>query len=471
MALTPVILAGGSGTRLWPMSRAAYPKQFLSLGGARSLLQETLMRASGRRYKAAVVVTAEDYRFHCAAQSADVGAQPLILLEPAARNTAPAIAAAAHLALSRDADAVLHVMPSDHMLTVDKAYEDALDAAEAAAARGALVTFGVEPKGPATGYGYIKAKGGAASGGARPIERFVEKPDLASAEAMLAEGGYYWNSGMFLFRADAYLAELERLAPEVAAAAAAAVAGGKPDLGFLRLDADAFRASPSISIDYAVFEKTDKAVVVPAAIQWSDLGAWSAIWERDAAGPEDSVTLGKASAPDSRRVLAISDGPRVVAQGVEDLAVIATDDVVYVGKLSQCETVKDAVAALAADPETRALTQEHRTVHRPWGGYTSVYSGPRFQVKRLFVKPGGRLSLQKHHHRSEHWVVVQGTAEVTVGDKVMMLGENESAYIPRGEVHRLANPGKILLELIEVQTGSYLGEDDIIRIDDEFGRA
>jgi len=467
VALTPVILAGGSGTRLWPMSRAAYPKQFLTLGGAQSLLQETLTRASGRRYGPPMIVTNEEYRFHCAAQACELGLTPTILLEPAARNTAPAIAAAAHLAIQDDPDAVLHVMPSDHALTADAAFETALDAAEAAAAKGALVTFGIEPKGPATGYGYIKAAPGT---GPRRVDRFVEKPDLATAEAMLAEGGHFWNSGMFLFRADAFLQELSRLAPEVAEAAAGAAAGATKDLGFLRLGAEAFRASPSISVDYAVFEKTDKAVVAPAAIRWSDLGAWSAIWERDATRPEDAVTLGKASAPGSRRVLAVSDGPRVVAQGVEDIAVIAADDVVYVGKLSESERVKEAVAALAADPETAALTQEHRTVRRPWGGYTSICSGPRFQVKRLFVKPGGRLSLQKHHHRSEHWVVVTGTAEVTLGDRVMTLGENESIYIPRGEVHRLANPGKILLELIEVQTGSYLGEDDIIRVDDEFGR-
>lgn len=468
MALTPVILAGGSGTRLWPMSRAAYPKQFLSLGGAQSLLQDTLSRASGQRYGAPIIVTNEAYRFHCAAQATELGVTPQILLEPAARNTAPAIAAAAHIALQGDPEAVLHVMPSDHSLTPDAAYAAALDAAEAKAVAGALVTFGIEPKGPATGYGYIRAVAGE---GARPVDRFVEKPDLATAEAMLAEGGHFWNSGMFLFRADAYLAELARLAPDVAEAAERAAERAKSDLGFLRLDEAAFKTSPSISIDYAVFEKTDKAVVVPAAIQWSDLGAWSAIWERDATGPDDAVTLGAASAPDSRRILAVSDGPRVVAQGVEDVAVIAADDVVYVGKLSESERVKEVVAALAADPDTEALTQEHRTVRRPWGGYSSILSGPRFQVKRLFVKPGGRLSLQKHHHRSEHWVVVTGTAEITIGDNVTTLGENESVYIPRGEVHRLANPGKILLELIEVQTGSYLGEDDIIRIDDEFGRA
>ncbi len=468
MALTPVILAGGSGSRLWPMSRAAYPKQFLSLGGESSLLQQTLTRASGDRYAAPMIVTNEEYRFHCAAQACEIGLTPTILLEPAARNTAPAIAAAAHAALRRDIDAVLHVMPSDHALKVDPAYQKALDAAEVEAAKGGLVTFGVEPKSPATGYGYIKAVDGT---GSRAVARFVEKPDRSRAEAMLAEGGYFWNSGMFLFRADAFLEELERLAPDVDKAALGAVAGARKDLSFLRLDAASFEASPSISVDYAVFEKTDKAVVVPAAIQWSDLGAWSAIWERDATDPDAAVTLGEASAPDSRRILAVSDGPRVVAQGVEDLAVIAADDVVYVGKLSESERVRDVVATLAADPDTAPLTQEHRTIHRPWGGYTSVYSGTRFQVKRLFVKPGGRLSLQKHHHRSEHWVVVSGTAEVTIDDKVVMLGEDESTYIPQGSVHRLANPGKILLELIEVQTGAYLGEDDIIRIEDEFGRS
>lgn len=468
MALTPVILAGGSGTRLWPMSRAAYPKQFLSFGDKKSLLQETLLRASSRSDTQPIIVTNEEYRFHCAAQACEIGAEPLILLEPVARNTAPAIASAAHVALARDADAVLFVMPSDHALVADEKYKSALEAAKTEAAKGALVTFGVEPKGPATGYGYIRAASGA---GSRPIERFVEKPDLESAKEMLAEGGHFWNSGMFMFRADAFLQELQRLAPVVAAAASRAVEGAAEDLSFLRLDRTAFEASPSISIDYAVFEKTDRAVVVPAAIQWSDLGSWAAIWARDAKSPEDAVTLGAASAPDSRSALVVSDGPRVVAQGVEDLAIIASDDAVYVGKLSESERVKEAVAALAAHPDTAALTQEHRTVHRPWGGYTSVYSGSRFQVKRLFVKPGGRLSLQKHHHRSEHWIVVRGTAEVTIDDWVVMLGEDQSTYIPQGAAHRLANPGKILLELIEVQTGSYLGEDDIIRIDDEFGRA
>ncbi len=468
MVLTPVILAGGSGTRLWPMSRAAYPKQFLSLGGDHSLLQQTLLRASGEGYAAPIIVTNEDYRFHCAAQACEIGAKPLILLEPAARNTAPAIAAAARVAMRADDDAILLVMPSDHALEADDAYGSALEAAKAEAASGVLVTFGIEPKGPATGYGYIRA---AAGDGPRPIAQFVEKPDLERAEAMLAAGGHFWNSGMFMFRADAFLEELQRQAPDVAEAAARSVDGAAEDLSFLRLDAAAFKASPSISIDYAVFEKTDRAVVVPASLRWSDLGSWSSIWERDAIGSNDVVTLGAASAPESRRALVVSDGPRVVAQGVEDLAVIASDDVVFVGKLSASERVKDAVTALAADPDTAALTQEHRTVHRPWGGYTSVYSAARFQVKRLFVKPGGRLSLQKHHHRSEHWVVVRGTAEVTIDDDVVILGEDQSTYIPQGAVHRLANPGKILLELIEVQTGSYLGEDDIIRIDDEFGRA
>jgi mannose-1-phosphate guanylyltransferase len=470
--IIPIILAGGTGTRLWPMSRTARPKQFLALVGDNSLFQETLLRLAGDpRYASPIVVTNESYRFLVAEQAQEVAiGLSAILLEPVARNTAPSIAAAVFAGSAKDQDALFHVLPSDHLIAPDAAYRTALDTAEAAARDGALVTFGIKPTEPATGFGYIE-EGEVLPSGAYKVSRFVEKPPLEKAEAMIASGTYSWNSGMFFFSGPAFLEECAALAPDVHAAAQDAVLAARSDLDFIRLDEKAFERAPDISVDYAIFEKTARAAVVPAPIQWSDLGSWDAVWKsgvRDASGNYGAgpVTLNALT-----RSLVISEKHHVVVDGLDDVAVLASEDAVYVGRLSSAQSVGAVVKHLKSDPATLALTETHQTSYRPWGGYSSVLNGERFQVKRLFVKPGKRLSLQKHFHRSEHWVVVRGTAEVQVGEETRTLRENESVYIPQGTVHRLANPGKIDLELIEVQTGSYLGEDDIIRIEDEFGRA
>ena len=471
MKIVPAILAGGSGTRLWPLSRTDRPKQFQKFLSDKSLLQESLLRVAGHHaYGAPIILTNEAYRFVVAEQAQEVGVDlRATVLEPAMRNTAPAMVALAAIVAKEDPDALIHVMPSDHAIEADDAYWSAIDAAAAAAAEGYLVTFGVTPDGPNTAYGYVQS-GEPVADGVHKVLRFVEKPDAQNAERMLAEGGHYWNSGMFLFKASAFLAEAETLSPEIADAAKASVAEAVVDLDFTRLDEAAYSASPEISVDYAIFEKTAQAAVAPAAIKWSDLGAWGSIWkasERDAAGNKAS---GPHTIDGAKNSLVVSEGAHVALQGVEDVAVVATPDAVYVGKLSESENIKALVSSIKSDDETATMATTHRTSYRPWGGYSQILNGARFQVKRLFVKPGAKLSLQKHHHRAEHWVVVSGTAEVTVDDSVTMLTENQSVYIPQGAVHRLANPGKILLEVIEVQSGAYLGEDDIIRIEDEFGR-
>ena len=470
--IVPVILCGGKGTRLWPLSRAARPKQFLPLTGNLSLYQQTLERLDDpERYGAPIVITNEDYRFLVAEQAQECGvALEAILLEPVARNTAAAIAAAAFVAVAKDPDALMHVLPSDHEIAVNAAYLDAVDTATAAAADGRLTTFGITPSEPATGFGYIEA-GAALPSGALAVSRFVEKPVAEKAEEMLAAGNYYWNSGMFLFRAQVFLDECEMLAPEVHAAAKGAVDGARADLDFMRLDEQGFAASPNISVDYAVFEKTSLAAVVPSPIVWSDLGSWDAVWKASPHDEAGNLTRGAASLTNTTGSLVVSEQLHVAVDGLDDVAVIVSEDAVFVGKLSAAQNVGTIVKTLEADAATSALTEKHPTDYRPWGGYTSLISGERFQVKRIFVKPGKRLSLQKHHHRSEHWIIVRGTAEVQVGEKITTLTENESVYIPQGDIHRLTNPGKIVLELIEVQTGSYLGEDDIIRLDDEFGRS
>lgn len=472
-SIVPVILAGGQGTRLWPLSRAARPKQFLNLVGNTSLFEQTLLRVSGEtRYLPPIVITNADYRFLVAEQAQEAGiALSGVLLEPVARNTAAAIAAAAVFAASRFGDdVVLHVVASDHAIETDESYWQSVDRAAAAARSGRLVTFGIVPNYPETGFGYIEA-GAPLGDGVLEVKRFVEKPDLARAEEMLAAGGFSWNSGMFMFGARTFLGELELLSPSVLSAARQSVEKAKVDLDFIRLDTDSFAQAPDISVDYAVFEKTRLAAVLPVTFPWSDLGSWDAVWKMTSRDAANNASRGPVTLSNTSNSLVFSEGSHVAVEGLDDIAVIVSEDAVYVGRLSEAQKVGPLVKALKKDKATIALTETHRTSYRPWGGYSSVLVGDRFQVKRLFVKPGKRLSLQRHHHRSEHWVVVRGTAEVTLDGTVSMLTENQSIYLPLGCTHRLSNPGKILLELIEVQTGSYLGEDDIIRIEDEFGRA
>lgn len=469
--ITPVILCGGSGTRLWPLSRTSFPKQFLKLNDENSLFQKTLIRlASNDIYAEPLILTNNEYRFHVAEQARQIDL-PLgsILLEPSARNTAAAIGAAAAYIIGENPQALMHVLPSDHLIDNNEIYQQAVETAAKAANAGYLVTFGITPTSPATGYGYIKA-GKKLETGTMTVARFVEKPDLERADTMLAEGGYSWNSGMFLFRADTFMDQLSTHEPEVASAVIEATSNAEKDLTFVRLSREAFEKSPNISVDYAVFERTDKAAVVPADIHWSDIGSWKSLWESQPRDENGNAVNGSATMIEANNNMVVSDGQTIALNGVSNLTVIATDDAVLVSSMDRVEQIKDVVTALKADPATRVLAEEHKTIFRPWGGYTSILNGERFQVKRLFVLPGKKLSLQKHHHRAEHWVVVSGTAEVTVDDKVVTLSENESVYIPLGAVHRLANPGKIRLEVIEVQSGSYLGEDDIIRIEDDFGR-
>jgi len=470
--IIPVIMAGGKGTRLWPLSRATAPKQFIQFVGEQTLFQATLSRVSDPAlYEAPIVVTNEDFRFLVAEQARELGIKLSgILLEPVARNTAPAVAVAAALVQQRFGDdALLHVLASDHEIVADTSYFEAIRVARETALAGKLVTFGITPTEPATGYGYIES-GEKLASGAHAVKRFVEKPALPEAEKMLAAGGFAWNSGTFLFSASQVLSELRTYAPGVEKAARAALTKAANDLDFIRLDAEAFAASPDISVDYAIMEKTSNAAVVPSSFTWSDLGSWDAVWKLGARDEAGNVATGNATLINTKNSLVMSRTSHLAVQGLEGVAVIASEDAVYVGRLDDSQNVGKLVKHLASAKSTAALTETHPTSYRPWGGYTSILNGDRFQVKRLFVTPGKKLSLQKHHHRSEHWICVKGTAEVTIGEETKIVRENESVYIPQGEVHRLANPGKIMLEMIEVQTGSYLGEDDIIRIVDEFGR-
>lgn len=470
--IVPVLLAGGSGTRLWPKSRAARPKQFLPLVGEGSLLEQTLQRLRGLpAIGAPLVVGAEAHRFLIAEQLRRAGSAGTVVLEPCGRNTAPAAAVAALEAIaSAGEQAQILVLPSDHVIADTGAFEQAVAEATSAAERGALVTFGIVPERPETGYGYIRAQVDAdAHAGATPLQRFVEKPDRAAAEAYLAEGGYYWNSGMFLFPARAYLDALAALAPDILEAASAAHAQATRDADFLRLDADAFAACRADSIDYAVLEKTDNAVVVPLDAGWNDLGSWSAVAAAGGADARGNSLRGDVLVEDSDNCLIHSDGRLVVALGMRDAVIVETADAVLVADAAREQEIKALVERLAAAGRSEA--SEHRKVYRPWGSYESIATGKRFQVKRIVVSPGARLSLQKHHHRAEHWVVVQGTAKVTCDDQEFLLGEDQSTYLPLGAVHRLENPGAADLIVIEVQSGSYLGEDDIVRFDDAYGRA
>jgi mannose-1-phosphate guanylyltransferase / mannose-6-phosphate isomerase len=466
--LQPVLLSGGSGTRLWPLSREAYPKQFLPLVGDDTMLQATWRRVAGIADAPPIVVANEDHRFLVAEQLRQVGApKPDILLEPAGRNTAPAIALAALQAMHDGADPLLLVLPSDHVVADSEAFRKAVREAAAAAEAGALVTFGILPSAPETGFGYIEAEH-AGSDGVRKVRRFVEKPDAATAQRYLDSGGYYWNSGMFLFRASVLLAELERFRPDIVAACREAFAAAKRDGDFIRVDRDAFARCPSDSIDYAVMEKTGDATVLPVDIGWNDVGSWSALWDvatRDEAG---NAHHGDVIAVDSRNSYAYAR--RLVALvGVDDLVVVETDDAVLVARKDRVQQVKEVVSQLKAAQRTQAAL--HREVHRPWGSYDSIDVGDGFQVKRIKVKPGAALSLQSHNKRAEHWIVVRGTARVTRNNDVFELFANQSTYIPIGAKHRLENPGEEVLELIEVQSGAYLGEDDIVRYEDVYGRS
>ncbi|CEG18337.1 mannose-1-phosphate guanylyltransferase/mannose-6-phosphate isomerase [Xanthomonas citri] len=462
----PIILSGGSGTRLWPLSRESYPKQFLPLVGDKSMLQSTWLRAAPVAGHAPIVVANEEHRFMAAEQLQQLGVKPsAILLEPKGRNTAPAIAVAALEATRDGADPLLLVLPSDHVIQNEAAFQAAVTLAATAAEQGKLVTFGIKPTAPETGYGYIKASAGA---GASAVERFVEKPDLATAQSYLASGEYYWNSGMFLFRASRYLEELRKFHPAIANACQKAWENGKRDADFTRLDKDAFAASPSDSIDYAVMEKTADAVVVPLDAGWNDVGSWSSLLDVSNQDAQGNAHHGDVIQLDCQNTYAY--GSRLIAMvGLEDVVVVETPDAVLVGHRDRIQEVKDVVSQIKTAGRSEATW--HRKVYRPWGAYDSIDMGQRHQVKRITVKPGAVLSLQMHHHRAEHWIVVSGTAEVTRGEEVLLLTENQSTYIPLGVTHRLRNPGKLPLELIEVQSGSYLGEDDIVRFEDTYGRA
>ncbi|WP_110665037.1 mannose-1-phosphate guanylyltransferase/mannose-6-phosphate isomerase [Salinicola halophilus] len=465
--LIPVILAGGAGTRLWPVSRASYPKQFLPVVGEQSMLVETLARLMPISTGGPIVVCQEAHRFLVAEQLRAAGQRADIVLEPAMRNTAPAIAVAALAALAKDEEATLLVLPADHAIAHPEALLAALEPAEAAARAGRLVTFGVKPTRAETGYGYIEVDS-AVTGAAVPVVRFVEKPEAEVAEHYLEGGRHLWNSGMFLMRADRYLAALSQARPAMLSAVAAAWEGRSADLDFLRLDAEAFERCESESIDYAVMESTPDASVVSLDAGWSDVGSWESLWEiatQDAAG---NAVDGDVVIEDVRGSLVHAESRLVAAVGVRDLLIVETPDAVMVAPRQSAQAVKTLAERLKR--EGRPEWDQHRRVHRPWGSYDGIHAAERYQVKQICVAPGARLSLQRHFHRAEHWVVVRGTAQVTRGDDTFLLEENQSTYIPLGVVHRLENPGKIQLELIEIQSGSYLGEDDIERYDDIYHR-
>jgi mannose-1-phosphate guanylyltransferase / mannose-6-phosphate isomerase len=467
----PVVLCGGSGTRLWPLSRALYPKQLLALASERTLLQDTILRTADReRFAPPIVVGNEEHRFILAEQLRDLGIQPeALVIEPVGRNTAPAAAVAALLLCRDHPGAHMLVMPADHVIGNPGAFRDAVGQALGASESGKLVTFGITPTSAHTGYGYLQ-RGAALAGlpGCHAVGRFVEKPDAETAAAWIASGDYLWNSGIFLFPAARYLAELERWHPAIVEASRRALAGAEHDLSFLRLDDAAFRASPLSSIDYAVMEHAADAAVVPVEMGWSDVGSWSSLWEISGKDDAGNATRGTVIAVDVTDSLLRSDGPALAAVGLRDVVVVATKDAVLAVSRDRAEDVRGIVDQLTA--LGRAEHRSHTVIYRPWGSYETTDQGDRFRVKRLVVNPGQKLSLQTHEHRAEHWVVVQGTARVERDGEVITLAENESAYIPSGTPHRLENPGATPLHLVEVQTGSYLEEDDIVRLDDAYGR-
>lgn len=474
-SIIPVVLSGGSGTRLWPMSRKAYPKQLLPLtGGKYSMLQETLLRV--KKLPAPIIVANEDHRFMVAEQWHQVSdGKADILLEPAGRNTAPAIALAALAARARSArenapDPVIVVLPADHLIKNETAFHVALKQAVAAAEKGDLVTFGIVPTHPETGYGYIKARKTqkATNASAFPVEQFVEKPDQSTARRYIKSGNYYWNSGMFVFRASIFLDELAKHQPEILKHCTKAFELARNDLDFIRIDKDAFAKSPEDSIDYAVMEKTKNAVMVPLDAGWSDLGSWSSVWDVMKKDKQENVVVGDVILDGCQNSLFFAEDHLIAAIGVEDLVVVDTSDALLIARKDRVQDVKKIVDKIKASKRAEHLI--HRRVYRPWGSYEGIGDGKRYQVKRIIVKPGASLSLQMHYKRAEHWVVVVGTAEVQRGEEKLTLKENESVYIPLGAKHRLSNIGTEPLELIEVQSGAYLGEDDIVRFEDHYGR-
>lgn len=482
MLIQPVVLSGGSGTRLWPLSREKYPKQLLPLIGDDSLLQATVRRVegiAGAELAAPMVVCNEEYRFVIAEQMRLMGKPGTVVLEPLGRNTAPALTLAALAAAKKGADPVLLVMPADHVIMDTAAFQSAVVKGAALADAGAVVTFGITPDAPETGYGYIQSGAAFGTDGAKQIARFVEKPNLETARAYLREGTYSWNSGLFMMKASVWMSALELCRPDIAGACKAAWELGSTDGEFVRVGKDAFTACPSDSIDYAVMERLagrgvakpaglPVGVVIPLSAGWSDVGAWEALWNVLPKDADGNVAQGDVLMQDSRNTLAMSEGRLIACVGVDDLIVVETADAILVAHKNKTQDVKKIVDRLKK--AGRSEGQAHRKVFRPWGWYDSIDHGDRFQVKRIVVKPGAALSLQMHHHRAEHWIVVSGTAKVTVGDKIVLLSENESTYIPLGTTHRLENPGKLALEMIEVQSGSYLGEDDIVRFEDVYGR-
>ena len=465
--MIPVIMSGGSGTRLWPLSRKNKPKQFLSLFGERSLFQNTLTRLSDvAAMESPIIVCNETHRFMVAEQLQEIDvAEPDILLEPSAKNTAPAIALAALQALERGADALMLVLAADHLIQDVGMFHQAIEQAKKQAEAGHLVTFGIVPTEAHTGYGYIEAQ---SQDGVSAVAAFVEKPDSDTAQHYLDSGLYYWNSGMFMFKASTIIAELERYAPEIVSSCRGALANSVSDLDFIRVDQTAFDACPSDSLDYAVMEKTDKAVVIPLDAGWSDVGSWSSLWENQVQDEQKNVLVGDVLVHDVNDAYIHSEHRLVTVLGLDNVVVVETADAVMVADKSEAEQIKTIVGQLGQEERSEATT--HRKCYRPWGYYDGIDIGARFQVKRLCVNPGQSLSLQMHHHRAEHWVVVVGTAEVTCDDKVTLVSENESVFIPLGSKHRLHNPGRMPLEIIEIQSGNYLGEDDIVRFDDEYNR-
>jgi mannose-1-phosphate guanylyltransferase/mannose-6-phosphate isomerase len=470
MKLYPVILSGGSGSRLWPLSREHYPKPLLPLVSDKTLLQQTACRLDGLPdIGDAVYVCNEEHRFLVAEQIAQLGKTPAtIILEPAGRNTAPALTLAALYLVKQDPDAMMVVMPADHVMTEPLQFVTAVEQGSGNAEKGALVTFGIVPESPETGYGYIKRDTQLEGSSAYSVARFVEKPDRQTAEGYVSEGGYYWNSGIFLMRADRWLDEISQYHPDILRSCREAMNAGIQDRDFFRVNKQKFHQCPSDSIDYAVMEKTKRAVVVPISAGWSDIGAWSALWDICPHDSDGNVIQGDVLVQDTHNAFLVAQHRCLATVGLDNVVVVETADAVLVASMDKAQDVKAIVNRLKGSG--REECKVHRQVYRPWGSYEGIDAGSRFQVKRLSVKPGAQLSLQLHHHRAEHWVVVKGTARVTCGDQVFVLHENESTYIPIGETHRLENPGNIPLEVIEIQSGSYLGEDDIVRFEDVYDR-